>query len=520
MGISAVAGIFQFRTAFRRRSIRLSRWENHGSPEQLQKTICSASYVRVMRMPVSTDRKLDDTLARTPALPYVRSVAADAFVLALRALLEHAKINWRPLVLLVLPFAAGYYVSYLFRTINALIASRLVSDLSLGPADLGFLTSVYFLTFACIQLPLGILLDRCGPRRVQSVLLLIAAAGAALFGVATGFWMLVLARALIGLGVAAALIAGLKAIVLSFPKQRLPLVNGAFVMLGALGAVTATAPAEWLLAIIGWRGLFEWLAVATALCALVIFVVVPDRASAATHRTVEARAGFRVVFCDPRFWRLAPLSATCIGTAWALQGLWAAPFMADVEGLAHPIIVRHLFIMAVALSAGALLLGAGSDRLRRRRVSPQIALLGTAIVSIAAEIMLVVRSPIPSLAMWAVISSVGAATVLSYAIVGLYFPKEIAGHANAALNLFHIGGAFVFQSAIGLVLELWPAHAGHYPATAYQTAFSSLIPLQLAALAVFVHGNALAIATIVRRVRRRLAATEIGVARSFNPRPD
>ena len=127
-----------------------------------------------------------------------------------------------------------------------------------------------------MQLPLGILLDRYGPRRVQSVLLLVAAAGAYLFGMAHGFWLLVIGRGLIGLGVAGALIAGLKAIVFWFPKERIPLVNGFYVMLGALGAVTATAPAELLLAWTDWRGLFALLAIMTASCALGIYSVVPD----------------------------------------------------------------------------------------------------------------------------------------------------------------------------------------------------------------------------------------------------
>jgi sugar phosphate permease len=116
--------------------------------------------------------------------------------------------NWRAIVLVFLPFAAGYYLSYLFRTINALISAQLTAEFALGAEDLGLLTSVYFLTFAAAQLPIGVLLDRYGPRQVQSALLLVAAGGSALFGAAQGFVPLVLARALIGLGVAAALTAG------------------------------------------------------------------------------------------------------------------------------------------------------------------------------------------------------------------------------------------------------------------------------------------------------------------------
>jgi MFS family permease len=412
-----------------------------------------------------------------------------------RYLLANTITNWRPTLLVLLPFAFGYYLSYLFRTVNALISTRLVSDLGLGAADLGFLTSVYFLTFAAMQLPLGILLDRYGPRRVQSALLLVAAAGAALFGMAHGFWLLVLARGLIGLGVAGALIAGLKAIVFWFPKERIPLVNGFYVMLGALGAVTATAPAELLLAWTDWRGLFTLLAILTAGCAFGIFVVVPDAQKTPAQRTIGF-TGLKIVFRDPRFWRLAPISATCIGTAWALQGLWAAPFMADVERLPHSAIVDHLFVMAVALSLGALLLGVCSDRLRRD-FSPKIILATTGAAFVSAEILLIARAPIPSFALWAVIASVGAATVLSYAILAEYYPKEIAGQANAALNLFHIGGAFVFQSAFGLILEEWPSNGGHYPLAAYETALGLLITIQIVALVWFAGREVSAVSEII-----------------------
>ena len=147
----------------------------------------------------------------------------------------------RPILLVFLPFAAGYFLSYFYRTINAVISAELSSSMHLRASDLGLLTAVYFLSFAAMQLPVGIALDRYGPRRVQGVLLLVAAIGAALFGAAQSLLVFIIGRVLIGLGVAAALIAGLKSIRLWSPKERLPLLNGCFIMLGTLGAITATA---------------------------------------------------------------------------------------------------------------------------------------------------------------------------------------------------------------------------------------------------------------------------------------
>jgi MFS family permease len=184
--------------------------------------------------------------------------------------------NWRLIMSVFLPFVAAYYLSFLFRTINATIAGALSSEFGLGAGDLGLLTSVYYLTFAVAQIPIGVLLDRYGPRQIQSAVMVAAALGAALFAISDNFWLLLGGRALIGLGVAASLTAGLKALVLWFPSDRVPLLNGLMIMLGALGAVTATLPAEFLLLSVGWRALFELLAIASAGCALVIYLVVPE----------------------------------------------------------------------------------------------------------------------------------------------------------------------------------------------------------------------------------------------------
>ena len=133
------------------------------------------------------------------------------------------------------PLALGYSISYFFRNANAIIEGDLVRELGLGPADLGLLTSVYFISFAAFQLPLGVLLDRYGPRRTEAVLLLFAAVGALIFSQSDTLSGLIVGRLLIGLGVSACLMAAFKAYVIWFPNQRLPMINGLQMVAGGLG---------------------------------------------------------------------------------------------------------------------------------------------------------------------------------------------------------------------------------------------------------------------------------------------
>jgi MFS family permease len=398
----------------------------------------------------------------------------------------------RQILLVFLPFAAGYFLSYFYRTINAVISAELSSSMHLRASDLGLLTAVYFLSFAAMQLPVGIALDRYGPRRVQGVLLLVAAIGAALFCAAQSLLVFIIGRALIGLGVAAALIAGLKSIRLWFPKERLPLLNGCFIMLGTLGALTATAPAEAIVAWIGWRMLFAGLAAATAACAVVIAVLSPESTGQRLRREPGV-ASLKRIYANRRFWQLAPLSTICISTAWALQGLWAAPWLRDVDKLDRDEIVRHLFVMALALCAAALLLGIVAERLRRQGVRTEVVLAAVGVLFIAAQLVLILRLPVSTYLLWAIVGSVGAATVLSFTILAEYFPSDIAGQANAALNVLHIGGAFILQYAIGIIVEHWGSEAGHYPIIAYQAAFIIILCLHVVALSWFVSSEFLAL---------------------------
>jgi MFS family permease len=399
---------------------------------------------------------------------------------------EQPLSTWRLILSVFLPFTAGYYLSFLFRTINASISPVLASDFGLGAAETGLLASVYFLVFAGAQLPIGVLLDRYGPRRVQGALLILAVGGTSLFGNADSFAELLFGRALIGLGVAASLMAGLKAIVMWFPRERVALVNGGMIMLGSLGAVTATAPTDWLLTWIGWRSLFEVLTIATLAVAGLIYFAVPrlERDSKSSGSS-EKPLTLRSIISDPRFLRIAPLSATCIGSSWAMHSLWAASWLSDVEGFGRQSVINQLFAMAIGISVGALLLGTVADRLRKRGIATEVLLVVVVGLFVLAELAIVLRVPLPPVLPWSVVSVVGAATVLSFAIIADYFPVEVAARANGALNLIHFGWAFFIQYGIGLIVALWSPEAGHYPLVAYRAAFGLSLLLQIVALAWF-----------------------------------
>src|SRR5262245_56787476 len=184
-------------------------------------------------------------------------------------------IPFRIIASALAPFAFGYLLSYLLRAVNAVVAPDLVADLALSPAELGLLTSAYLLAFALFQLPLGILFDRYGPRRVQSALLAVAAAGCALFAMAPGFLTLFIARASIGLGFAGGLMSGFKATSLWVAPQRRTLANSCIMAVGALGIIVATEPTEYLVSQVGWRTAFLVFAGLVLIGAGLIFVAVP-----------------------------------------------------------------------------------------------------------------------------------------------------------------------------------------------------------------------------------------------------
>ncbi|MDZ7787804.1 MAG: MFS transporter [Halofilum sp. (in: g-proteobacteria)] len=389
---------------------------------------------------------------------------------------------------LFVPFAAGYYLSYLFRTINAVAAPNLVADTGIGADALGFLTSMYLAAFAVLQLPLGMLLDRFGPRRVEAALLTIAAAGSIVFAFSDGLLGLSIGRALIGAGVSCCMMASFKAFAMWFAPHRLPSIYACLLAFGALGAISATVPVEWFLGLLGWRPLFIGLGLFALLVSLAVFTIVPDHHEPPGHTTfTDQLRGLRFVFRDRFFLAIAPLAAVSSGTSLAINGLWAGPWLRDVAGLARGAVATHLLIISASMGVGFLALGLLTERLNRLGLRPVTIAAGgmTAFMIMVAILAIGMTGPM----LWVLLIGVGFLATsgsLSYSLVSRHFGRHLAGRANTAQNVLVFVAAFIIQWAIGGVLSGWEDPVTHqYDPAGYRVAFAGTVVVQAIALVWF-----------------------------------
>ena len=386
-----------------------------------------------------------------------------------------------------LPLAAGYLVSYVFRTINGPLSDELIQQFSLNSAALGLLTSIYFLAFTLSAIPIGIALDAFGPRRVQTCLMTIAAVGAVVFALASNSAVLVIGRALIGVGMAGALMAGLKANALWVSPRYLPLANGGVVMSGGLGAIIATLPIGALDAAVGWRDTFLVLAAVSLTIAIAVLIFLPKHSIRPTLGRLHA-GGFIEIIADRRFIRIAPLSASVIGSAFAIHGLWAARWLVDVNHFGPKTVLDELLAMGVGLTVGSLLIGGATSWVYRFGMAPTkiFAMLCASFVTV--QVALLTKVPLPAALLWGVLGASGGMSVLSYSILDSIFPSEMVGRTNSVLNVLHLASAWIIQAAMGFIIAEWPVDTtGHYPVIAYQVAFALPIALQVMGLIWFAH---------------------------------
>src|SRR5690606_5482894 len=264
-------------------------------------------------------------------------------------------------------FSLGYLVSYLFRGVNIGFGPILAHELDLSAGDLGTLTSLYFLGFSLMQIPAGVFLDTWGPRRVNALMLLIAALGTLVYGLSESLTGLMIGRLLIGAGVCVCLGAAFQALAQTFPLARLPMINGLVMAVGGLGGVLVGSPLSWALQSSTWRVISIGLAIGTVVVASLIWFGVP-REQARHRRRPNLASQLRgtwALLCDARFWRFVSLPVMTGGAFYGVQSLWVRPYLTDVNGLDASHAAGLVSLMGFAMMAGTVGLGALVRRMVR-----------------------------------------------------------------------------------------------------------------------------------------------------------
>jgi predicted MFS family arabinose efflux permease len=413
------------------------------------------------------------------------SAAGDSVGRGAAAGLDWARgaLAWR----IFLCFAAGYFMSYGLRSVNAVLAPELVADLQLSNAQLGSLSSAYFFAFALMQLPLGVWLDRYGPRRVNAVLMSIAAAGCVAFAVADSFVTLWVGRALVGVGVAAGLMASLTAFRQWFAPERQTQLAAWMLTAGTLGVLTATAPVQWMLPITGWRGVF-WIAAGLLLVvAVALWTLLPrgrERRGGTHASFLATMGGYGAVFRNNYFWRMAIPGALLQGGFVALQTLWVGPWFVRVLGMSPQRSAEHLFWFNLFLLGCYLLLSWLAPRIGpgRDALVPIVA-IGTLFV-VAVEVGIAFAGGPSAWLAWLALAAAATHYAIVQPRVGLVFPPELAGRALTAFNLVIFTGIFFTQWGFGLVVDAFHA-SGQSDTQAFRSAMLALAAVHAAALVLF-----------------------------------
>jgi predicted MFS family arabinose efflux permease len=318
---------------------------------------------------------------------------------------------------------------------------------------------------------------------VQVALSVTTAAGFALFALSETLVGLAVARAIIGIGIAAGLVAVIQANARWFAPAKVAAVTGIAAAMGGLGSVLATTPAEAALPLIGWRGVCWVLCAMSIGSALWIFLSVPEKSPDVKHGgRKDDMAVLASIVRSPVFWRFAPAAALLSSMNFAYLGLWAGPWLRDVAGYDGQTRANTLLVYTLTMMAGALLIGGAMSRAKARGLPAYLVTLACTVGQLAAQTGLALQpsgaAAITLLWMLMALSAAGAAP--GYVAVGQLFPPEQTGRVSTAVNTLTLLGGLFLQAAIGWILDLWPrTAAGGWDPNAYSAALGLSIVIQV-----------------------------------------
>jgi MFS family permease len=385
--------------------------------------------------------------------------------------------------------ALFYCYAFFQRVAPSVMVGDIMREFAVGAAVAGVLSSLYFYAYASMQIPIGLLLDRFGPRRMLAGFALLSALGSLLFALAPGLGLAYAGRALVGLGAAVTWVGTLKLASLWFPPERFALVTGLTLAAGMVGAVGGQAPLAAAVDWVGWRGTMLAAAALAAGLAAVLWLLVQDgtrpakaspaKAYSTTHGLAE---GLRLVLRTPQTWVLSLYSLAMAAPMHGFAGLWGVPYLVQVHGLDRGTAAMSTSLMLLGWGIGSPLAGWFSDRMGRRRPT----LIATAAASLAftAAALYLPGVPLPGRqALLFLVGASGGGFVLSFAAGRESAPAWAGGASLGVINTASMAAGAIFQPLIGWLLDLnWDGTASAagriYSADAYGTAFLVLLVCQ------------------------------------------
>jgi MFS family permease len=391
---------------------------------------------------------------------------------------------------LVAVLSSAQLVSQFLRSAISVIGPNLVTELNISAAGLALLSSSFFLAFALAQIPVGMLIDRFGPRVTMLWSTVLAVAGCFVFALGPDLNTLVLGRVLMALGCSSFYVAPLAIYSRWFKPKYFSTVTGIQLGLSGLGLLAATSPLAFAASTIGWRPSFIIVAVLALLSGLIVLWWVSDDPPGAAkpeykkENFLESLRGLAVVSRTPSFWPIFAMFLTNYAVVITILGLWGGPYLAHVYG--YDLETRGYYLMVLALASMSAVFGWGAaDRLFGSYRTP--VLLG-AISTLVLLIWISLAGKMSPTMLFVWFLLYGLVTGYPPLLVGqarAMFPPRLVGRGLTLLNLATMGGVFIFQFATGAVIEFMALNQTVYPLAAYQAAFALQAVLLAASIACY-----------------------------------
>ncbi len=387
---------------------------------------------------------------------------------------------------LFIPFGLAYFISVLLGSANAIMSPILVGTFSLSPANLGFMTSVYLISFGLAQFPLGVFLDRYGARMTLAPFMLFAVAGAVVFASAETMGHLVISRALVGIGMSGCLMAAFKAYAEWLPQDRLPLVYSIESLTGGIGGMVATRPIAIAFEAMSWRFCFILLALFTLFTAAAIWFISPDK-KPVTVENKEPYAKLLITmigfFRDSRFWLIAPAATAAQSVMFAYLYLWVGPWLRDVALMQASETGIYMMYAFTGAAAGYFLNGILADCFQKKGWLTWEALYFYSVLILTLILAIIAFENDREVAcLWGIVMFLSTMTMISFPIMRSLYKDYEVGRVLSLLNFSIFLASFIFQWFIGVILNFYPVIDGRFSPAGYQLGLYIIVVVNLAAV--------------------------------------